>query len=496
MTAPNALPNNVENVRGLSRHRWRLGLSQSGRDLEHEFQPHTLAIQNTPPSPFTRIVLWCLTLLLIILLGWSWFSVIPITTSAPAKFETDARTKVVQSLNTGTVTNILVQDGQRVSKGQSLVELDPVADQANMQSQGKSLTLNQSQRTRLLAEIQGYHQAPGFKGASPSVKTLESRVMRADMVRLHDQLATDRHKTQAAEASLAAGKATLAEYRQRTQLDQQQVKAAAPLVPEGAMSGDAFDQLKRQAIEDQGELNAQVKQVSQLREAVKTARTQLATDKAQFVDSQYQSLETNQSKNYQLGSKYITAKHQYQMDWLRSPVNGTIQDLNVASLGTVVQSGETLATIVPAKGPMVVEADLPAKQAGFVKVGQTVNIKVTAYPFEQYGSIPGRVTWVSPTAETDSSINQTPTGEERQPDTPAKSGLVSSGGDSESSPPPTLFYQVHIKPSRNWLAADGVRHALSPGMTATVDVHTGERRVIEFFLDPIVKYLNNGMEVR
>lgn len=474
----------------------------ASRDLEREFQPHTLAIQDTPPSPFTRVVLWALAVLLVALLIWAWIGTIPISTSAAAKFETDAHTKVVQTLNSGTVIKILVDDGQKVRQGEPLVELNPMADRAALDAQSQSRALNDLQNERIRAELAGKPGYAQVAAETPAMSALEAGVMRADLAHLHSQLASDRHQVSEAQANLAAGQAKLVEYSQHAALDRQQVTEAAPLVPQGAMSGEEFDQLKAQEIEDSGKLAAQAKQIVQLKQAVKAARAQLAIDQTQFADTQYQSLETTQSKGYDIQSQYVAAKRQYQLDWLRSPVDGTVQDLNVASLGTVVQPGQTLATVVPTNAPVIVEADLPAQSAGFVKVGQTVSIKTTAYPFEQYGTIPGRVTWVSPTAETQDSIAQAPAGEDHNSDTPAPtppptdSSGNSSAGDSGSAPPPTLYYQIHVRPERDWLEADGTRHVLYPGMTATVDIHTGRRRVIDFFLDPIVKYLSNGLAVR
>ena len=471
----------------------------ASRDLEREFQPHTLAIQETPPSPFTRIILWALAVLLAALLFWAWIGTIPISASAPAKFETDARTKVVQTLNSGTVIRILVTDGQQVRRGEPMVELDPMADRAALDSQSRSLALNDLQSARIRAELAGKAGYAPVAGETPAMSALEAGVMRADLAHLASQIEFDQRKTKEAQADLAAGQATLEEYVRHAALDRRQVTEAAPLVPLGAMSGQEFDQLQAQEIEDSGKLAAQTRQIEQLKQAVKAAEVQLMIDRTQFADTQYQSLESAQSKGYGIESQYVAAKRQYQLDWLRSPVDGTVQDLNVASLGTVVQPGQTLATVVPAHAPVVVEADLPVASAGFVKVGQAVHIKVTAYPFEQYGTIPGRITWVSPTAGSRSSITQAPAGEDHHSDTPQPpaggAGNVSAG-DSGSVPPPTLYYRIHVRPERDWLMADGMKRSLYPGMTATVDIHTGQRRVIDFFLDPIAKYISNGLQVR
>jgi len=461
------------------------------RDLEREFQPHTLAIQHTPPSPFTRTVLWSLAALFTVALTWAYLGQIPITTSASAKFAPAARTKIVQTLNTGTVTRILVKDGDFVHRGQPLVALDPQVDHAALTAQTHSLALNALQIQRLRAELSSAPKQAGVKNKTPAMTALETRLRRADLARLQAEIAADRDQIKEARSNLAAGRATLAEYARRAAITARQVREAAPLVPEGAMSGYTFDQLRYQAAQDSGQLAAQRKQTAQLRQAVKTAEAQLVKDKTTFADTQYQSLETAQGKAYQFRNQYVSAQQQYRHDWLRAPVDGTVQNLDVASLGAVVQPGQTLATVVPAHAPLQVEADLSSQDAGFVQVGQRVSIKVTAYPFEQYGTIPGTVAWVSPTAEAQTSVAALPAGEAHQPDAPP-----TANNSAASAAPPALYYRVHIQPARDWLLVDGRRRTLHDGMTATVDIHTGRRRVLNFFLDPIVKYLDNGLSVR
>lgn len=207
----------------------------------------------------------------------------------------------------------------------------------------------------------------------------------------------------------------------------------------------------------------------------------------------YQDLQEAASKSYDLTKQYAQAKREVDMDVLGAPVSGVIQNLAVAGLGTVVQSGQTVVTIAPTAHTLIVEADLPARDAGFISVGQT--IKVTAYPFEQYGFIPGNLERISPTAEPTSDLLSIPIGDSHEPVVPTSAGAPEkTSGDM--SAPPTLHYRVTLIPERSWLLVDGVRQNMRPGMTVAVDVETGRRRVLAFFLDPLIKYLHNGLDVR
>ena len=144
-------------------------------------------------------------------------------------------------------------------------------------------------------------------------------------------------------------------------------------------------------------------------------------------------------------------------------------------------------------------ADVSSQDVGFIKVGQTVEIKVSAFPFEQYGMIPGVVTSISPTAEASNTVAAPPPGESHQSQassSPTPPQAQNGTASSSESAPPTLYYRVHVQPKQDWLLVDGTKHPMSAGMTITVDIRTGRRRVLDFFLDPVIKYINDGLGVR
>lgn len=464
--------------------------------LEREFQPHVLAIQETPPAPFTRIMLWSLLVLIAVTLVWSYLGRIPIMTSAPGKFVPDARAKVVQTLNAGTVERVLAKPGDFVRSGQALVELNGDADRANLEAQKQMLVLNDLRTRRLHAELAGSDH-PLAEQATGSAAMLERQVQAAELAHHRARLATDRARIQETRAELEAGRVALDEYAQRAVLASRLAKEAAPLAAEGAISGAHYDQLRDSAIQAEGRLAAQRKQVAKLEKSLEAAQKTLIEDQAKFTTDLYQNLETAVDRGYDIRRQHAQAERQYHLDWIRAPVDGQVQSMNVGSLGTVVQPGQTLATVVPVDAPLIIEADVPSQNIGFVKTDQTVDIKVMAYPFQQYGNIPGRVTWVSPTSEVTTGVAALLPGESHQSAVPGPPPMAVSGSDQATGAvPPVLYYRIHVKPEHDWLTVDGQRRRMQSGMTVTVDIHTGERRIIHFFLDPIVKYMNEGLQVR
>ena len=231
------------------------------RAVLHDFQPHLLAIEETPPSPFTRTVLWLLVALLLTAALWSWISRIPIMTTAPGKFASDAHTKVVQSLNAGTVSNILVKTGDFVRKGQILATLDPKIDLAKVDSAGKDLSLNRVQQRRILGELGDRSIPTSTSGVAPEIVAVESRVAASQLASQQSKVALDEAQIREAKANMASAEATLEAYVARAAQDGSLARAAAPLVAKGALSGQAYTQLEDQVIVDEGQVKAQRQQI-------------------------------------------------------------------------------------------------------------------------------------------------------------------------------------------------------------------------------------------
>jgi HlyD family secretion protein len=151
---------------------------------------------------------------------------------------------------------------------------------------------------------------------------------------------------------------------------------------------------------------------------------------------------------------------------VRSPIDGIIFELPVEKPGPVVESGQIVAQIAPKNAALILKAQMPSQQSGFLKVGMPVKIKFDAYPFQDYGVVQGRVSWISP----DSKIQ------------------TSSQGNVET-------YEMDITIDQPYIQAGNKRIFLTPGQTASAEVIIRQRRVIDFVLDPFKKLQKSGLEL-
>ena len=173
---------------------------------------------------------------------------------------------------------------------------------------------------------------------------------------------------------------------------------------------------------------------------------------------------------------------------LRAPISGTVQQLAVTTVGQVVTGGQTLATVVPLDAPLEVETMVLNKDVGFVQVGQAAVLKVDAFPFTRYGTIDGTVTKVSSDA-----VDM-----RDAPNLSDASASAKAQGASPNSPSnrPELAFPTTIKMEQRSIEVNGQPVMLSPGMTVTVEIKTGTRRVIDYVLSPLREVVSQAAHER
>jgi hemolysin D len=457
---------------------------------EREFLAPLLEIQETPPSPAQRWVLWTIVGLVASLIAWAFIGELSVVATAPGKFIPDGRVKQLQPLETSIVRAIHVREGQHVHEGELLVELDPTISSADMQANEDKYGFNRLEQSRLAAELS---QRPTNFNGSPQPQSkiaLEEHMRRAREQAHEAKLAEARAAVDEKTQAVAAAEATLEKYEATTAIATEREASARPLVDTGAVSRIDYLKLKEELAENENDLAAQRKTVEQAKAAELEAERSVEQIKRDRVADIYGDLSQRVTDEPALKGDLDKSRQLYELKWLRAPVSGLIQKLDITTIGQVVTPAQALVTIVPDGTPLIVEATITNQDIGYVRVGQAVEVKVDTFPFQKYGTLPGKLIWVSADAEEKGAVStdlDTRTGAQRPADEENRASTNSNG---------SYVYKVHVRTEQSEFRIGDTTRAIQAGMTVQADIVTDQRRVIDFFLSPVTKYLDEGMRVR
>lgn len=454
------------------RHAWSRRKEMDSPDLhrhEAQFLPAALALRDTPVHPAPRTALWLIMAFALIALLWAVFGRVDVVATAVGKIIPNDRTKVIQPVETAVVKTIHVRDGQQVQPGQVLIELDATtaaADSERLRSESLTARLEAGRAQALLIAL--------ANGAAPQLKPLAG----ADAARMlaeQSQAAGEYQEYQARRLQLEAEisrrraelQATLdqvAKLEQTAPIARQRAQDYQRLVKENFISRHGYLEREQARIEQEQDLAASRSKVTEIRAALIEAQRQQNTLAAEIRSQLLDQLNLATQKAASLEQELVKAEQRNRLMTLTAPVAGTVQQLAVTTVGGVVTPAQPLMVIVPRENVLEVEAMLPNKDIGFVNAGQDAEIKIETFPYTKYGTLHGTITQVSSDAIQDE-----------------KRGLI---------------YSTRVKLARDTLRVENKTVRLTPGMAVTVEIKTGTRRVIEYFLSPLMQATSESIRER
>ncbi len=448
----------------------------------YEFLPAHLEILTTPPSPKALAFNVTLCLFFACALLWSFVAEIDIHAVASGRIQPSGRSKVVQPFETARVKAVHVTNGTRVKAGDPLVEFDATEAKAELRARQGELDAYEAQIVRRTAAIEAIkanatEAEPKFPDAIPAaVRERERSAMLAELrqyaatraglkAQLAEKVATQARLT----GSISARERLLAVIRERADMRETLVARSAGT---RAAVIDALQQVEQTATDlavDQGQLGEAKAAAVSLERHI----DQLASE---TLSKQSQDLADAAQKRDTAREEVVKAQLRLARLNLVAPLDGTVQQLAVTTVGQVVSAGQAILVVVPSEGPIEVEALVLNQDIGFVVPGQAVVIKVEAFPFTRYGTLEGRVVQVSRDAV-----------DEREAKESGDAASTNGGAGPVSGAPRTqnLVFPVTIALSQTTIEAEGKPVQLGPGMTVTAEIRTGSRRVIDYALSPL-----------
>lgn len=429
-------------------------------DDAHEFKPVLSEIEEAPVSPLGRFTFWIIISIIVVTVLWLTIGKVDIVVSARGMVIADGESKIIQPLDTGVISNILVKEGDFVKKGQVLMEIDPATTEPELESVQKNLKDTLIEIDRLKATASGDNFSSGTEesetaliqqslyNSSIAAKQNQIEVKKLELLKIQDELNASKSELTTKQQILDS---TLdKEKRMKNVLDviayddyQNVVNEVKNLKSEVTKLTYKISELNSQKIQTLKEINA-------IEEEFKAANLEKLADK------------TKAANELQANADLIIFKNTKQK--ITSPCDGYVDKLFIHTLGGVVTPAQELFAITPSDTPILVKATVLNQDIGFVKENMPVSIKIDTFNFQKYGLIDGEVKTVSK-----NSIN-----------------------DENLGP----VYEVYITPLNHSLMVEGKEEEIRTGMSLTAEINVGKRRIIEFFIYPLIKYLDEGMSVR
>ena len=412
-------------------------------------------LQSSPKKTRMVIVLWAVAI--VAFLAWAAFAEIDEIVRGSGEVIPRGDNKVVQNLEGGIVEEILIQEGERVKKGDLLLKIDNQKSFSSYESNQVAINALKAKIMRLRAEARNEKFVVGeeTRKRMPQLIKNEMSLYESDMQRLHAAVEIVKQQRFQKEREYEESLKRLEILKEDMKLIDEEIAIMKPLVEKGIKSQYDFLKLQREKNAIKKELKSIELSLPRLRSAIKEAKTKVDETVYQFQTRAKEQLNEALAKYKSLRATDEALSDQVKRTIVRSPIDGTVQKLYVHTVGGVVKPGADLVEIVPANDSLLIEVKVKPSDIAFIYKGQKAKVKFSAYDFAIYGALDGKVESISP--------------------------------DSIQDEKGTTYFKVRIVTDKNFLQRDGKRLKIIPGMTVSVDIITGKKTILDYILKPILK---------
>ncbi|MYN30110.1 HlyD family type I secretion periplasmic adaptor subunit [Duganella levis] len=462
-----------------------LGNNKTGNSFqlaksELEFLPEIIRIQETPPVTAARWLSATIATGAVIAIIWGFIGTIDVYAQAQGRLVPAGHIKSVQAVDGGVVSSILMTEGQYVKRGQVLLKLDPLMNEANLNSLIEKINLTKIELRRFEAELDGKKANYDDLAISDPQRSLQDALYTSRDMMHAARVAEARNSLHTKKSALNTSEDTLLKSNKLLITIREREEKIRPYVGEVMPKFD-YLRLKDSLVQAENDIDLGTNKVVEAKEEVRAAEQRIVQISQEWRGEILAEISKRRSDLIQFEADLTKLRQLASQRELRSPVDGTLQNVEVSTIGSVLGAGQTVAKIVPSSADLIVEAVLPNEDVGFVEINQKVVIKIDGYPSHRYGSINGTVVQISPDAE-DMNYSSADT------DLSRKTKSVPSRS--------SVLYRIRIKPELLAIKHEGVSFPLVSGMTLVADIKTDRRRIIDFLIAPIVSNFSSAVKDR
>ncbi|WP_392564378.1 HlyD family type I secretion periplasmic adaptor subunit [Orbus wheelerorum] len=431
-----------------------------------EFLPAVLEVQETPPSPVGRILLWVIIVLFVIVVCWASLSKVDIVATTRGKLVVSELSRPLNTAVTAEIIAVLVKEGQRVEKGQTLVKLNSASLTAQLAENTLQQQINRFHIARLNLLYEHYQDrtAPSF--LSQVFQNEAPELAKQISMQLQAEIEDDYNEKQVYKLNQQILDAQIDNYQVQKEMAEnllpiyeEQYQALESLYNKGMTSKDSLLEIKKKYLEAKFTVSSADTKVKEMRANHQQIDGQVKSHVADKIR------EIEQEKIQKLNQNDILSVQQKQLEALlaqyelKAPVSGIVESLVYRDAGAAVEAPQEVLKIVPENEKIVAEVWVSNQDIGFLHKGQLVTVKIDTFDFTRYGWVEGKLLNISSDAIEDKEM-----------------GLV---------------YKAVIELGKSYLIVDNRMVKLEPGMSVSAEIRTGQRTVLSYLLSPMMEALDD-----
>ena len=404
-----------------------------------------------------RAILWVVLVLFVLFIVWASISEIEEATRGEGKVIPSSQIQVVQNLEGGILSEILVNVGSLVKKGQLLLRIDETRFSSSFQQNRVKYLSYKAKAARLLAEANDtpFEVPQEVPAERPEIGKREQELFESRKREFESSVAIQQEQIHQRQRELGELNSKLAELTRTYAFLVRELEMTRPLVGEGAVSEVDVLHLERQASQMQGEIATIKQTIPKAQSRLQEAQLALKEVKLAFFNKAKSELNEVLAQLEEVSASAVALEDRLQRTSVRSPVNGTINRLLVSTVGGVIQPGMDLIEIVPLEDTLLIEARIKPADIAFLRPNQEAMVKLTAYDYSIYGGLEANLEHISADSITDDQGNS--------------------------------YYLVRLRTKKSYLGPESDPLPIIPGMVASVDILTGKKTILSYLLKPVLR---------
>mgnify|MGYP005843069531 CR=1 FL=1 len=439
---------------------------ESGRRAEWAFVKGRARADFLRPRLASHLLLIAVVAFFAAFLVWARLATLDEVSHGMGQVVPSSRLQVIQNLEGGILAELKVREGEVVEQGQVLARIENVRTVSEYRANLSRSRALQAAIARLAAEVDGREPSfpPELVVEAPALVAAEQRLFRTRRQQYQDQQAILERQLQQRRQELDELRLKLASYESSYALAREELDVATPLARQRVIARTEYLRLQRSVNDLEGALEQTRISIPRAQTAIEEAEQRLGNLRSTFLAEAQGELTAKRAELETVSQALAGGRDQLQRSEVRAPLRGTVKQIRVQTIGGVLAPGAELMDIVPLEDTLLVEARVSPADIAFIRKGLPASVKITAYDYTIYGSLKGRVEDIS--ADT----------------------LATERGET--------FYRVRVRTEQNHLGSAEQPLEIIPGMTAQVDIQTGEKTVLDYLLKPILRARSEALRER